>query len=49
MIGPRGRIFVRPSGTEPVIRVMGEGQDEKVVQQAVDRVVQSIRAELGDG
>jgi len=49
MIGSRGRIFVRPSGTEPVIRVMGEGQDEKVVQQAVDRVVQSIRAELGDG
>jgi len=29
MIGPRGRIFVRPSGTEPVIRVMGEGQDER--------------------
>lgn len=48
-VGPRGRIFVRPSGTEPVIRVMGEGEDETSVRRAVDRVVEVIRAELGDG
>ncbi len=30
-LGPRGRILVRPSGTEPVIRVMVEGEDEKVI------------------
>lgn len=48
IIGSRGRIFVRPSGTEPLIRVMGEGEDEAAVRAAVDRVVQAIRRELGD-
>jgi phosphoglucosamine mutase len=30
-LGSSGRILVRPSGTEPVIRVMVEGEDEKVI------------------
>ncbi|HFQ90742.1 MAG TPA: phosphoglucosamine mutase [Desulfobulbus sp.] len=30
-LGERGRILVRPSGTEPVIRVMAEGEDEKEI------------------
>ena len=30
-LGKRGRILVRPSGTEPVIRVMAEGEDEKEI------------------
>jgi len=47
-IGGRGRIFVRPSGTEPVIRVMAEGEDEAAVRAAVQRVVDVIRRELGD-
>ena len=47
-IGDRGRIFVRPSGTEPVIRVMGEGEDEATVKDAVGRVVAVIRRELGN-
>lgn len=48
-LGTNGRIFVRASGTEPVIRVMGEGQDERVVRQVVTQVVEAIQAELGDG
>jgi len=31
-LGPRGRILVRPSGTEPVIRVMIEGEDETLIE-----------------
>ncbi len=44
--GGRGRIFVRPSGTEPVIRVMGEGPEHDLVAQAVDDVCEVIRREL---
>lgn len=42
----KGRIFVRPSGTEPVIRVMGEGPDPDTVMQAVDEVCAVVRREL---
>jgi phosphoglucosamine mutase len=35
----RGRILLRPSGTEPVVRVMAEGEDEVLVNMLVDRLV----------
>lgn len=31
-----GRLLIRPSGTEPVIRVMGEGDDRDLVETVVD-------------
>jgi phosphoglucosamine mutase len=31
-----GRLVIRPSGTEPLIRVMAEGQDETLVEKIVD-------------
>jgi len=34
-----GRLVVRPSGTEPVIRVMGEGDDKAMVEEIVDGIV----------
>ena len=37
-----GRILVRKSGTEPVIRVMAEGDDEKLVRQIVREIAASI-------
>jgi phosphoglucosamine mutase len=37
-----GRLLVRSSGTEPVIRVMGEGDDRSVVEEAVDLVVSAL-------
>jgi phosphoglucosamine mutase len=38
-LGDRGRLVIRPSGTEPVIRVMGEGDDRDLVERIVDDVV----------
>ncbi len=37
-----GRILVRKSGTEPVIRVMAEGEDEGLVRQVVQDIAQAI-------
>jgi phosphoglucosamine mutase len=34
-LGKAGRIVIRPSGTEPLIRVMAEGEDEMLVQTVV--------------
>ncbi|HPT86370.1 MAG TPA: phosphoglucosamine mutase [Bacillota bacterium] len=42
-----GRIFVRASGTEPLIRVMAEGPDEGVLKDLVSRVAEVIEEELG--
>jgi phosphoglucosamine mutase len=37
-----GRLIIRPSGTEPVIRVMGEGDDHRLVEEVVDEIVQAL-------
>ena len=39
-----GRLVVRPSGTEPVIRIMGEGDDKAMVEAAVDGIVDALTA-----
>lgn len=39
-----GRLVIRKSGTEPVIRVMAEGDDREQVESAVDRVCAAVRA-----
>ncbi|MGL4728661.1 MAG: phosphoglucosamine mutase [Bosea sp. (in: a-proteobacteria)] len=41
-LGSNGRLVIRPSGTEPVIRVMGEGDDRELVERVVDDVVELI-------
>ncbi len=37
-LGAGGRLVIRPSGTEPVVRVMGEGDDRDLVEAVVDDV-----------
>ena len=37
-----GRLLVRSSGTEPVIRVMGEGDDRILVEDVVDHIVNAL-------
>ena len=38
----QGRLIVRPSGTEPVIRVTGEGDDPNLVEEVVDGIVDAV-------
>ena len=45
-LGRDGRIIVRPSGTEPLLRVMVEGQDEALIEKLAQDVAQVIREEL---
>jgi phosphoglucosamine mutase len=42
LLGEGGRLVIRPSGTEPVIRVMAEGDDRDLVERAVDDVVEAV-------
>lgn len=42
-LGKTGRILVRPSGTEPVIRVMVEGQDETVINDICDELCDVVQ------
>ncbi|RYY27383.1 MAG: phosphoglucosamine mutase [Sphingomonadales bacterium] len=39
----KGRLVIRASGTEPVIRVMAEGDDARQVEAVVDRVCEAVR------
>ena len=43
----RGRILVRPSGTEPLVRVMVEAPTETEAKAACGRLVEIVRSELG--
>ncbi len=42
-LGNGGRILVRPSGTEPLIRVMVEAESEKICQSLAQEVVEVLR------
>jgi phosphoglucosamine mutase len=42
-LGQSGRLVIRPSGTEPVIRVMAEGDNHDLVVAVVDEVVEALR------
>ena len=46
-LGDEGRVLVRPSGTEPVVRVMVEASDESVAGAAADRLTTAPLTALG--
>ncbi len=41
-LGANGRLLIRESGTEPVVRVMAEGEDEALIGHVVDEIVGAI-------
>ena len=46
VLGDRGRVLVRTSGTEPLIRVMAEAETEPAAQAAVAGIVEVVKREL---
>jgi phosphoglucosamine mutase len=46
-LGATGRVLLRPSGTEPLIRVMVEAESQDVAQAVADELAGVVRAELG--
>ncbi|MFN2472360.1 MAG: phosphoglucosamine mutase, partial [Sphingomicrobium sp.] len=42
-----GRLVIRKSGTEPLIRVMAEGDDPALVEQLVDGICDAVREAAG--
>jgi phosphoglucosamine mutase len=45
-LGRDGRVLVRPSGTEPIVRVMAEGPDEEQLKEYVGQIADVVRREL---
>jgi phosphoglucosamine mutase len=43
----QGRVLLRPSGTEPVVRVMVEGMDPTQVQTLAEQLAETVRSEIG--
>ena len=46
-LGKNGRVLLRPSGTEPVVRVMVEGEDPEVVDKLAKELSAIVASELG--
>jgi len=46
-LGDNGRVLVRPSGTESLIRVMAEGPDKEIVESYVDQIAEVVKQQLG--
>jgi phosphoglucosamine mutase len=43
-LGANGRLVIRKSGTEPLIRVMAEGEDQDLVAEIVGNICEAVQA-----
>ena len=46
-LGDRGRLLIRKSGTEPLVRIMAEAEDEALMREVVDGIVARVEAAAG--
>jgi phosphoglucosamine mutase len=47
-LGERGRLVLRYSGTEPLARVMVEGENQEIIKKQAEKICQAIAAEIGE-
>ena len=47
VLGERGRVLVRWSGTEPKLRVMVEGEDEAAIASFASEIVAAAKLDMG--
>lgn len=48
-LAPHGRVLVRASGTEPLVRILVEGRDEDLIRGAADAIEARVRRAAGEG
>ena len=48
-IGETGRLVVRPSGTEPLVRIMAEGEDEELIRENCRAYKNALEENFGKG
>ena len=41
-LGDAGRVLVRKSGTEPLIRIMAEGESEAQIRELIDQIAEAV-------
>lgn len=44
-LGDKGKLVVRPSGTEPLVRIMAQGPDEGILREVIDEIKEAIARE----
>ena len=44
-LGDSGRILLRESGTEPVVRIMAEAQEQKTAEKCVEYIIRAMKDE----
>jgi len=47
VLGAAGRVLLRPSGTEPLVRVMVEGEEAAQVEHLAGQIAEAVRAAVG--
>ena len=48
VLGDSGRVLIRYSGTEPLMRILIEGRDAELIERHADELVAAIQQEIGE-